>query len=307
MSSVCLQTSNANVTGGCDICGHLSARELYTAEDRLSNAGWSFFIARCEGCGVLRTLPEMTEDELASFYPRDYWGAGQEFSERWLRKSQGEKLKFLDAHSLDGGRILDTGCGSGLFLRSLDSRRWDRCGVETGERAWEAATKSLGADNIFHGTLLDARFDAASFDTVSFWSALEHMNNPRENLLEAARVLRRGGTLIVQVPNAGCYQARFFGGDWFALDAPRHRYHFSRQTLDCLLDQAGFEPYGATMFSRAHNAHALRQSLKKRLEAGRGGISYIGFCLTIPFIKPADFILTLLGSGATLTVAARKR
>jgi len=134
------------------------------------------------------------------------------------------------------------------------------------------------------------------------------MNEPRANLLEARRIIKPNGTLIVQVPNAASYQARLFGGNWFALDVPRHRYHFTPRMLEKLLSQAGFEIYRATFFSKAHNAHALRQSLKSTLcKRDSSAIGQALFLAAIPFIKPADYVMSALGKGATLTVAARPK
>jgi 2-polyprenyl-3-methyl-5-hydroxy-6-metoxy-1,4-benzoquinol methylase len=167
--------------------------------------------------------------------------------------------------NLAGGRILDVGCGSGFFLRSIDAAAWDRFGVEIDARAAGSASLAVGKANIFTGTLLESHYPDAHFDVVTFWSALEHVNQPRSYLAEARRVVKPGGTLIVQLPNAASRQLRWFGGDWFALDAPRHRYHFGFETLKRVLEEAGFEVYRATFFSKAHNAHALRQSLKAKL------------------------------------------
>lgn len=290
---------------GCDLCGAIRARELYTAKDRLRNSEQVFRIAECLGCGVLRTLPEMTERELSLYYPRDYWG-GDEPEFDWIRSSQREKTDFISACELKGGDILDVGCGSGFFLRALDQNRWRCFGVETGEAAAAAASRALGEGHVFTGTLIESACADAAFDVVTFWSALEHTNEPRENLVEARRIIKEGGSLIVQVPNAASYQARMFGGDWFALDVPRHRYHFTLQTLNALLIETGFKLYRTTLFSKAHNAHALRQSLKSRLFVGnQGAAGRALFYLSIPFIRPFDWLMTSLGKGATLTLAAR--
>ena len=107
----------------------------------------------------------------------------------------------------------------------------------------------------------------------------------------------------MQVPNAASYQSRAFKGDWFALDAPRHRYHFSADRLERLLAETGFSVYRKTFFSKAHNAHALRQSLKARWWPQPS--SRVLFYLSIPFLKPVDSLLSLAGKGATVTLAAR--
>jgi 2-polyprenyl-3-methyl-5-hydroxy-6-metoxy-1,4-benzoquinol methylase len=250
----------------------------------------------------------MSYSELAGFYSDDYWGGDSSPTADWIRRSQAEKTGFLDSCGLTGGRILDVGCGSGFFLRALDSGKWERFGVETGTRAAALARTHLGESNVFAGTLLDARFDQSFFDVVTFWSALEHTNEPRENLDAARQILRPGGTLIVQLPNAGSYQLRAFKGAWFALDAPRHRYHFTRETLTALLHRTGFEPYRLSFRSREHNSHALRQSLKTRLLAdSRSALHSVLFYLSVPLLKPFDLAMSAGGRGATITLAAKTR
>jgi 2-polyprenyl-3-methyl-5-hydroxy-6-metoxy-1,4-benzoquinol methylase len=288
----------------CNLCGSAQARELYTAKDHLSNSDEVFSICECVGCGVLRTLPAMSSDELAKYYPADYWGEVSVPSQKWIYSSQLEKTQFLSRCGLRGGTILDVGCGAGYFLRALDPNHWNRYGVEIGELASRAATAALGTGRVFTGTLIESEWADEAFDVVIFWSALEHTNEPRANLLETKRILKRGGTLIVQVPNAASYQARAFGSLWSALDAPRHRYHFTRQTLGRLLPETGFKIYQSTLFSRSHNAHALRQSLKATLQVNRSALGLPLFLLSTPFIKPFDWLMTSLGLGATLTVAA---
>jgi len=190
----------------CELCGAEAARELYIARDRLGNSKAEFRIARCLGCGVLRTLPQMTERELAPFYPDDYWG-DEEPSSDWIRSSQADKTRFVEACNLAGGRILDVGCGAGFFLRALDQQKWDRYGVEPGRRSALVAARALGQNRVFAGALKEASHEDSFFDVVAFWSSLEHTNEPRAHLIEARRILKTGGTLIIQVPNAASYQA----------------------------------------------------------------------------------------------------
>jgi 2-polyprenyl-3-methyl-5-hydroxy-6-metoxy-1,4-benzoquinol methylase len=286
----------------CEACGSLGWRLLFATADRLQLSTAQFHIIECTACGLWQTLPEMREAELARFYPHDYWGG--EPSEKWIQSSQSDKTEFVKQCRLEGGRILDVGCGAGFFLRALDARSWVRYGVEIGEQAAGAAAQALGSQQIFKGSLLEANFDKAAFDVVSFWSALEHTNEPRMNLLEARRILKQGGTIIIQVPNAASYQAKFFKGDWFSLDAPRHRFHFNLRNLRQILEATGFAIYHHTFQSKVHNSHALRQSLKARLWH-RSPPGRAAFLLSIPLLKPFDYLLSASGKGATMTVAAR--
>jgi 2-polyprenyl-3-methyl-5-hydroxy-6-metoxy-1,4-benzoquinol methylase len=246
----------------------------------------------------------MTEQELAAFYPNDYWGE-EEAEPEWIRSSQAEKTDFLRACGLSSGTILDVGCGAGLFLRALDPAKWERYGLETGAPAAQVAARHVGSDRVICGALLQGAYPKAFFDVVTFWSVLEHTSDPRAQLEEARRILKPRGTVILQLPNAGSYQTRWFGGDWFSLDAPRHRYHFNRQALERLLRETGFSIYRQDRFSKTHNAHALRQSLKTRLHATESAAGRALFLVAIPWIKPLDWVQSSRGRGATLTVAAR--
>src|SRR5436853_5216236 len=78
---------------GCGLCGEIAARELYNAADRLRNSPHLFVIAQCESCGVLRTLPEMSDEQLARFYPDDYWG--EEPTHQWRSEEHTSELQSL--------------------------------------------------------------------------------------------------------------------------------------------------------------------------------------------------------------------
>lgn len=298
------QISPALPTNRCEVCGARSWRFLFATADRLGLSPDRFSIVECAECRLWQTHPEMSEAQLAKFYPNDYWGG--EPSEKWIQTSQADKTEFIKQCRLSGGRILDVGCGAGFFLRALGETSWSRYGVEIGDEAANAAAQALGSAQMFKGTLLDAKFDRSSFDVVTFWSALEHTNEPRMNLAEARRILKSGGTLVIQVPNAASYQAKIFQGDWFSLDAPRHRYHFNLQNLKQILDETGFTIYNSTFQSKVHNAHALRQSLKAKLWHGALA-KRAAFLLSIPLLKPFDYFMSVSNKGATMTVAARAK
>src|SRR5688572_17598460 len=117
----------------CEICGAKDWRQLFETSDRLLLSNEAFQIVECAACRVLRTLPEMSEGELTKFYPNDYWGGVP--SEKWILSSQSDKTDFVKRCQLEGGRILDVGCGAGFFLRALPAKQWTGYGVEIGDEA----------------------------------------------------------------------------------------------------------------------------------------------------------------------------
>jgi SAM-dependent methyltransferase len=287
----------------CAVCGGEDLEPLYEAGDRLGLAGERFEVRRCRACGAGATWPPATEADLARFYPDEYWGESAEPDRAWLARTQREKTSTLERHMPEGGRVLDVGCGAGFFLRALDPAVWERWGVEISPRSAEAAARHVGDERIFAGRLVDADFVEGSFDAVTFWASLEHVASPRADLETAHRILRPGGLLVVQVPNLESYQARRFGGDWFALDLPRHRTHFGPSSLERIASDAGFDALEMLYRSETHDAHALKQSLKTKLVKRRAPLGRLRYYAAAPFLKLADRV----GGGATLTLVARRR
>src|SRR5215470_5788564 len=124
MPAARIQNIGALAEGGCELCHASAAQEVCLATDRLNRSHPPFSIAICQGSGVLRTLPEMSDAELSRFYPEDYWCEDSFPPDEWIRSSQSEKTAFLAKCRLKGGRVLDVGCGAGYFLRALGPESW---------------------------------------------------------------------------------------------------------------------------------------------------------------------------------------
>ncbi len=90
--------------------------------------------------------------------------------------------------------------------------------------------------------LQEAPLPPASFDAVTFFEVVEHLHDPLGDLRHAHSLLKPGGAVFVKVPNLDALQARLFGPWWYALQVPRHLYHFTRASLSRLLGKASFGP-----------------------------------------------------------------
>jgi SAM-dependent methyltransferase len=220
--------------------------------------GGRFSIVRCAECGLVRTEPQ--PDNLSAFYPSDHYCSYRAPEARPLTRAvvrrayglpyPGGRLfrlaATLAARRLGGvppappGHLLDVGCGSGAFLLALEDAGWRCSGVEIDAGAVETAHKA-GLERIRQGDFLEADYPDSSIDVVRFWHSLEHLRSPRAALVEARRILRPGGTLVVGVPNFGSLLSKAFRGRWFPLEVPRHLWHFDRTRLRALALQTGFE------------------------------------------------------------------
>ena len=146
------------------------------------------------------------------------------------REGQERRLQMIleAAAGRERGRVLDNGCGVGLYLERLAPLAQMGIGLELDpNRAVEARHR--------HPVVVRAvgerlPFRDATFDLVLSHEVLEHVENDRLAMGEMIRVLRRpsagtaGGRLVLFVPNRG-YPFETHGIYW------RGRYHFANVPL----------------------------------------------------------------------------
>jgi 2-polyprenyl-3-methyl-5-hydroxy-6-metoxy-1,4-benzoquinol methylase len=292
----------------CALCGSTDAEPILGKRINGTGGDQLFRLWRCAVCNSVRTEPQLTPQALEPYYAEEYWGEGgvQAVGEGWIRRDQRHRTGFLRRFR-SGGSILDVGCGLGFFLRALDSKQWDRYGIEPMPVPYREAARALGSERIFNSELLAAGLPSSKFDVVTFWDSFEHLPNPRAILQEAGRLLRPGGIVLIGLPNFGGYQARHFGEDWFGLSLPHHFYHYTSETLAKLLEKCGFRARVMEDRAGAENYHALKHSLLNRFTRRHGRrAGRLRYYMAKPFLHPWEWVSTRLGGGSSLQVCAAR-
>jgi len=221
----------------------------------------SYDYHRCHECGLLYQQPMPSAGEIAGFYPDTYAVYSEptrtEFSERerrTLRKMGYQLPAGKDSTKLStrlrgakpvpsvipfvaGGRVLDIGCANGEYLLRLKSIGWHCQGVEFNPKA-VAVARSHGLD-VFSGGLLEAGFEADSFDFVTSNHHLEHEPDPCKIMAEIVRVTRPGGVVLIRTPNNAALGRRWFGEYWYPNGVPGHLLMFSDKSLHTLAAKYG--------------------------------------------------------------------
>ena len=147
-------------------------------------------------------------------------------------------------------RALDVGCGSGVFLDLARRRGWRVEGVELSAGHARAVGERLGIP-VHAGDFLDAPLPRASFDAVSMWDLLEHVNDPRAVLARARELLTADGRLVIlTIDSTSLFNRLAHTASRLAprraavllelLYDARHNYYFSGETLEALLGRCGF-------------------------------------------------------------------
>jgi len=124
--------------------------------------------------------------------PSYVWRAGQQRRLEMIARVAGERIK---------GRILENGCGVGMYVEHLTELGGTVCGLEFDfERAAEAAKNS---PRILNAACESLPLPSSTFDLILSHEVIEHVQDDHLAIREMARVLRPGGRIVLFCPNRG--------------------------------------------------------------------------------------------------------
>ncbi|HTX36178.1 MAG TPA: class I SAM-dependent methyltransferase [Bryobacteraceae bacterium] len=258
----------------CLLCGCTRSAALFRTSDRLfGTTTEEFAVVRCGECGLLRLDPPPAPEKLSRYYPADYWfspdqTAAGRLEEAYRRLVLRDHVRFVDRalrSTRAAGPLLDVGCGGGLFLRLMRSRGFRAVGLDFSAQAAALAWRRQGVPAVC-AVLERSPFRPASLAGLTMFHVLEHLYDPRAYLLAARELLAPDGRLVVQVPNAACWQFRFLGHAWNGIDVPRHVTDFRAADLERLLAACGFAIVRRKYFSLRDNPAGLASSLAPGLD-----------------------------------------
>lgn len=210
-------------------------------------------VIECDACGWAHLDPLPDEAELAQRYAKRYY---EEENPGWLEKDRSERAywdlehadKLADWAALLGtetGELVDVGCSGGLLIEHAVARGWRASGIEPSALA-VVECRRLGLD-VREGRYQDIALEA-SVDVIHAKLVLEHLHDPRGFVAWAARALRPGGVLTIQVPNDFnalqlAARAALDLEPWW-VGPPFHLNYFGFDSLEWLVTGNGFEPAG---------------------------------------------------------------
>lgn len=255
----------------CPWCGSDKAQiNLWLKDDFLSKE--DFHICECLNCGLLYTMPRPSKDKIGEYYKSEEYYSHQEnkkgFIPRLYEKVKKVNLKHkyeLATKGLSTGKLLDIGCGVGDFLHTAEAQGWQCTGVEPSEEAKAIARQRTQAKLLSSED--QEQLPDASFDVITLWHVLEHVDDLRWQVAQLQRLIKPNGRIVIAVPNYKSYDGQFYKEHWAAYDVPRHLSHFNRTTLAKILktndlklvktDKLKWDAYYISYMSEQYKIHKL--------------------------------------------------
>ena len=207
-------------------------------------------IRECPACGAAFYQPMPGPEEISRCYPRAYFRGF--FRQYWQDHYKGRSLASRLSAFRPKGRLLDVGCALGTLLAGVrDHSSWTVAGLELSDAA-ASMGRQLNGVEIFRSGLAGAPWPEASFDCVHANNVLEHDPDPAGAVRAAARLLNKGGRLLLTLPNGPVdlmVNRRLFARHG-ALPTKHagHLVFYSRRSLERLLERCGLKVLSARCF-----------------------------------------------------------
>ncbi len=246
----------------CRICGNAEGNRPSDVREMMFGTREVFRYFQCAHCRCLQ-IAEIPVD-VSRFYPAGYYSfnaappaaAGGALRRafvlrrnRWAVLGRGlvgrvlyalkphEKLRerWRRTNITADSRVLDVGCGAGALLAWL---------AEIGVKSLagidpfiEKSAELPGGARIEKKTLAEA---TGEFDLILFNHSLEHLADQAAALTLAGERLAPGGTVRLALPLADSWAHNHYGTNWVQLDAPRHDYLHTPESVGILAGKCGF-------------------------------------------------------------------
>lgn len=219
-------------TTSCPVCGGSRFEPFLSCTDHFVS-GETFLIKRCTDCGLKITAGAPDEDEIGPYYQSERYISHSDTSRGMVNRLYHlvRKTMLVRKYRLiqkrvgqQPGSILDIGAGTGYFLRFMQQRGWQVTGIEKSEQARQFARDEWNLELLPAAQLAD--LPAQSFEVVTLWHVMEHLQNLEYTWKRLTELIRSGGLLVVALPNPASYDARHYREYWAAWDVPRHLWHF---------------------------------------------------------------------------------
>ena len=240
---------------------HVACPSCGVDDPRLRYEVSPYRVVQCPGCALSYLSPRLNEAAMLRFYADDKYFengdigyAGYLQQEQSLRFSFRRLLQQLHRRKLDGGALLEVGCGYGILLDEAKPYFDYRVGIDFSAAIERAAAR---ADRVYQGDL-SALPPEQRFDCIVLVSVIEHVHNPVDYLRKLRERLRLGGKVVIATPNVDSIFRRLLGPRWPAFQViPEHVTFYNGATLSALFEKAGFARVTSLPYVRAYPAHMV--------------------------------------------------
>jgi SAM-dependent methyltransferase len=227
----------------CNLCGANEADVVFEA-----GVAQASRIVKCRQCGLMYASPRAKlpdQDEIREYDP-EFTRKTREHSRDRYDKEEYQVRDYEDTRAYlrkaypRRGRLLEIGCSMGFLLAKFREDGWEVEGIEPNRGFCEFIGEHHGI-KASPAILEESDVPANSFDVVVMLHVIEHVPDPLGTLEGICRVLKPGGTLILETPRYDSLMFKLLRHRERSVSCDGHIYFFTTETLRQMAGKAGFD------------------------------------------------------------------
>ncbi len=231
----------------CTVCGSTDCKQL----DFMPSYS-RYYLMRCNNCGLKFILSEnfetLDDDAYWDEVNKKIYAMPDVLAE--FKRKQNKYLKRIVRLTPPNMRLLDVGCGNGIFVNNAKQNGFDASGIEPSKIAVDLCMQQYGFSPTMGYLEVDSDLPKG-FGALSAWDVIEHVADPKDFLKICHAHLIKGGVFILETPDeSSCvrkliniidaFKRRFKIGGASNIYYPSHRYYFTHAAMKTVLTNAGF-------------------------------------------------------------------
>lgn len=250
------------VPSACPLCNSPSTCQTVKSTYVYGDKSGERAFYQCLTCDAIYQYPLMSEADEATFYAQEFELFMDERSgvhNRWTNAEAHRKMnhstyerryKYLKPHLHGPQSILEVGCSSGFVLQPLSEQGHAVVGVEP-SGYFQEYLSTLNIENYSSLKQLSVNRPETKYDLILHFFVLEHIVDPFRIITQQMDLLKDGGCIIFEVPNAAdplitIYNIPAFERFYWSV---AHPWYFTKRSLSYLLDRLHLK-YSITLDQR---------------------------------------------------------
>lgn len=219
----------------CPVCSSEKRKFLF----EICRDGINSTICKCDNCRLVyngtRLKNKKDSEYLETKFSDNY---AKQYCEQYAHAK--EYLRGL-LGKINGKKMLDVGCGPGLFITAAQELGFDAVGIEPFEPSARIA-KAAGLP-VLNTFLSNADLPKKSFDLILAMEVIEHFSEPVKEFQVMSSLIKDDGLIVLQTANQDSFAAWIKGKkrNYYYYD---HLCYFSPQTLEYALNKANLHIVG---------------------------------------------------------------
>jgi len=185
------------------------------------------------------------------------------------------------------GKLLDVGCGEGVFVNYARKNDFDAYGIDFSQDSIEAGKQLYALDTTYKCSLQEVQDKTriTQFDVITSFEVLEHLEKPADFLAEVARLMKKDGYVAISVPYRGKWPLKEFN-DY----PPHHLTRWTERSLRIFFSSNNFEIVQAQLGSRFGSYRMFLSYLFRVVLYRILGMYRKGLTIKEPSIRKTNFL-----------------